>query len=62
MAGSVPSIAEDVTVTLITDSHVDISGMVTSGGVGTSVEDEDEEDRDTSCYEMDDEEDERHTT
>ena len=34
-SGSVPAIAVDVTAALLTDSEVDISGMVVSGRVGS---------------------------
>ena len=42
---------------MLTDSEVDISGMVPSGRVLAFVEDEDEEDRDSSGHEKNDEED-----
>ena len=34
VSGSVPTITLDTTVPLITDSQVDINGMVVSGGLG----------------------------
>ena len=43
---------------MLTDVSVDISGMVVSGGVGTSGHEEEEEDEDCSGREKDDEEDE----
>ena len=47
----------DDTVLLITDSEVDINGTVVSGRVRVSVEDENEEDKDSPGDDKDDEED-----